>query len=253
MRRLLGLCVLMFVVLVMSGGHGKLWNSFHIDDFVKYVNQHGTVIVLVPLLVAWILSFAFGRYRARYGGRDSQNEGEGRVSRALVSRFAAPDYHLLNHMTLRVKDGTTQIDHILVSRFGIFVIETKDYSGWIFANADDRSWTQVLYRVKFRFQNPIRQNYKHVCAVREVLDFVPANDIRSVVVFCGDAEFKTKIPDGVFSLPGLLDYLARQSSEVMSVNRMQFCVGRLETTRLSISKATDIEHVQKLRQKYGGD
>lgn len=40
-------------------------------------------------------------------------------------------------------DGTTQVDHILVSRFGVFVIETKDFSGWIFASATDRTWTQV--------------------------------------------------------------------------------------------------------------
>ena len=39
----------------------------------------------------------------------------------------------------------------------------------------------------------------------------------------------------------------------MSVNRVQFCVGRLETTRLSITKATDVEHVQGLRRKYGND
>ena len=43
------------------------------------------------------------------------------------------------------------------------------------------------------------------------------------------------------------------TQEVMSVNRVQFCVGRLETTRLSITKATDVEHVQGLRRRYGND
>jgi hypothetical protein len=95
------------------------------------------------------------------------------VSRELGKRFVAPDYHLLNHLTLRLKGETTQIDHVLVSRFGVFVIETKHYNGWIFADSGDRQWTQVLYRVKNRFQNPIRQNYKHVCAVQELLDFLP--------------------------------------------------------------------------------
>lgn len=51
------------------------------------------------------------------------------MSRALMKRFVAPDHHLLNHLTLPVGDGTTQIDHVLVSRFGVFVIETKDYRG----------------------------------------------------------------------------------------------------------------------------
>ncbi|MBI4936862.1 MAG: NERD domain-containing protein [Nitrosomonadales bacterium] len=168
-------------------------------------------------------------------------------------RFVAPDYHLLNHVTLRLKDGITQIDHVLVSRFGIFVIETKDYKGWIFAGAGDRYWTQVLYRAKFRFQNPIRQNYRHVSAIRELLDFLPADVVRPVVVFTGDAEFKTDIPDGVFTLAGFLAYVEGHAAEVMSINRVQFCVGRLETARLSVTKATDVEHVQGLRRRYGND
>jgi hypothetical protein len=154
-------------------------------------------------------------------------------------------------VTLRTPDGSTQIDHILISRFGVFVIETKNYNGWIFAGADDRYWTQVLFKVRFRFQNPIRQNYKHVCAIRELLEFLPADAIRSLVIFTGDAKFKTNIPDGVFTLEECLRYVGSQATEVMSINRVQFCVGRLETARLSISKQTDLEHVQRLQRKYG--
>ena len=86
------------------------------------------------------------------------------MRREIQANFSGPDFHLLNHITLKIKDGTTQIDHILVSRFGVFVIETKDYKGWIFANAMHATWTQVLYRVRFKFQNPILQNMRHVRA-----------------------------------------------------------------------------------------
>jgi hypothetical protein len=164
-----------------------------------------------------------------------------------------PDFHLLNHLTLRLKDKTTQIDHVLVSRFGVFVIETKDYKGWIFAGQGDRYWTQVLYRARYRFQNPIRQNYKHVCAIQELLDFLPPDAIVPIVVFTGDAKFKTTIPDGVFALEGFLAFIERHTTEVLSANRVQFCVGRLESARLSITKATDVEHVQQLRRRYGND
>jgi hypothetical protein len=110
------------------------------------------VTVFIAILVALVVGFALGRYKTHA----FQNRGEARLSRALKRQFVAPDYHLLNHITLRLEDGTTQIDHVLVSRFGIFVIETKDYKGWIFAGPRDRYWTQVLYRAKFRFQNPLR-------------------------------------------------------------------------------------------------
>ena len=205
--------------------------------------------VFISIVVALIIGFVLGRYEA-YA---FQNRSEARLSRALKMRFLAPDYHLLNHVTLRLEDGTTQIDHVLVSRFGIFVIETKEYKGWIFAGPRDRYWTQVLYRAKFRFQNPIRQNHRHVRAIQELLDFLPPDVVRPAVVFTGDAEFKTNIPEGVFTVAGLLAFVEGTTAEVMSVNRVQFCVGRLETTRLSVTRATDVEHVRGLRRRYGDD
>jgi hypothetical protein len=138
-----------------------------------------------------------------------------------------------------------------VSRFGIFVIETKDYKGWIFGNAKDPRWTQVLYRGKFRFQNPIHQNYRHVCAVRDMLDFLDPGLIQPAVVFTGEAEFKTEVPSGVFTLDDFLTHIANHRSEVMSVNRVQFCVGRLETNRLAVTRTTDVEHVLDLRRRHG--
>lgn len=126
-------------------------------------------IISVPVwtaLVALLAALAIGLFVGRYRTHVFQNRGEARVSRALKRRFGAPYYHLLNHVTLPLRGGTTQIDHVLVSRFGVFVIETKDYRGWIFGSPHDRYWTQVLFRDKFRFQNPLRQNDKHARAVQ---------------------------------------------------------------------------------------
>jgi hypothetical protein len=180
-----------------------------------------------------------------------QNSGESLVSQVLTRHFRAPDYHLMNHITLRMDDGTTQVDHILVSRFGVFVIETKDYGGWIFANAADKTWTNVRYRWKYKFQNPIHQNFRHVLAVQHLLEFVPREAIESVVVFAGSAAFKTEVPDGVVHVNELADYLKQRSAERLALNKMQYAVGRLETARLALSRQTDIEHVESLRRRFG--
>jgi hypothetical protein len=205
---------------------------------------------ILYILLALAVGFVIGRYRASPAA-SFQNRGEARVSRVVLTGFGPPNYHLMNHVTLQMRDGTTQVDHILVSRFGVFVIETKDYKGWIFANAKHANWTQVLFKVKFKFQNPILQNFRHARAVQDLLDFLPPAAIKSVVVFTGEAEFKTEVPQGVFSLSGLIDYLREQTVEVMSLNRVQFCVGRLETARLAISGKTDVEHVQSLERRHG--
>jgi hypothetical protein len=205
------------------------------------------VTTLAYILIALAAGFVLGRYRTHV----FQNRGEALLALGLSEVFTAPDYHLMNHITLPLANGTTQIDHILVSRFGVFVIETKDYKGWIFGNPKHATWTQVLFKRKYKFQNPIFQNHLHVRAVRDLLDFVPPDAVRSVVVFTGDAVFKNPLPDGVCYMRGLVEHIREHTTEVLSHNRVQFCVGRLETTRLAITRATDVEHVQRLQRRHG--
>lgn len=59
-------------------------------------------------------------------------------------------------------------------RYGIFVIETKNYKGWIYGSERDRQWTQVIYKRKERFQNPLRQNCRHTKVLSE-LTGIPHN------------------------------------------------------------------------------
>lgn len=227
-----------------------------LEQFMDVLDGEKRFTLYVLLGLAAVSGFAAGRrrtsrprsYRTFGGWRFPvfQNSGEARVSRVLMSHFGHPDYHLMNHVTLRIGSGTTQVDHILVSRFGVFVIETKDFSGWIFADASSANWTQVLYRRKSSFQNPLFQNGRHVRAVEALLNFVPPEAVRSVVVFCGYAEFRTDTPDRVVTIDELVDHVRQHTEPVMSPNRMQLCVGRLETARLAISGKTDVEHVQNL-------
>ena len=69
--------------------------------------------------------------------------------------------------------------------------------------------------------------------------------------FSGDAEFKTDVPRGVYKLPLLIDYLKDCKEELLSENRVQFAVGRIETARMAISSKTDVEHVRALQKRYG--
>jgi Nuclease-related domain len=203
--------------------------------------------LLGALAVGGLLGYGLARYRAT----SFQNRGEALVSQMIQANFSSPDFHLLSHITLKLRDGTTQVDHILVSRFGVFVIETKDYNGWIFANAKHANWTQVMFGRKYRFQNPIFQNMRHTQAVSDLLDFLPREAIKPLVIFVGQAQFKTDRPPGVFTLPELIEQIRSQTDEVLSLNRMQFCVGRLETARLAITGNTDLEHVQNLQRRHG--
>lgn len=230
-------------------------------EFFEALNAAERSILYILLGAAATLGFWLGRRsRTPEGGfrrfgawrfPTFQNSGESLVSQVLTRHFRAPDYHLMNHVTLRMDDGTTQVDHILLSRFGVFVIETKDYNGWIFANAADKKWTSVRFRRKYAFQNPIHQNFRHVLAVQNQLEFIPREAIESVVVFCGSAEFKTDVPASVVHIDQLVAHLKQRTEERIPLNKLQYAVGRLETVRLALSGQTDIEHVEHLRRRFG--
>ena len=86
---------------------------------------------------------------------------------------------------------TTEIDVLLIHSRGIFVLESKNYSGWIFGKEKDRYWTQCLNgRTKVRFYNPISQNATHIKALQAVLQDIPANGFKSIIVFSERCELK---------------------------------------------------------------
>src|SRR5690554_3054814 len=122
--------------------------------------------------------------------------GEFLVNLAAKIHLDKNKYRLIKDVTLPSGDGTTQIDHIIVSIYGIFVVETKFYRGWIFGSEKQKTWTQSIYRNKYSFQNPLHQNYKHVQTLKELLE-LEDYQIHSVVVFIGDSQFKSAMPENV--------------------------------------------------------
>ena len=121
------------------------------------------LLVFVLTAVFLIVRFAIKISSPSYIGK----AGESRIV-SILSNFEH-DGIVFNDVIIQGKYGTVQIDHILVSVYGIFVIETKTYSGWIFGNENSENWTQVLYRERHYFRNPILQNYSHIKALRKLL------------------------------------------------------------------------------------
>lgn len=144
--------------------------------------------------------------------------GEEGVARKLESlQRKNKEYHPFNNVILKTLDGTTQIDHILISPYGVFVIETKSFKGWIFGDAHQKRWTQSLFgpyrsSIKYQFQNPIHQNYKHVKAVQDFLG-IDSKSIFNIVVFAGGGEFKTEMPENVMELYNLLPYVESRTEK----------------------------------------
>ncbi|MBN1161158.1 MAG: NERD domain-containing protein [Dehalococcoidales bacterium] len=123
-------------------------------------------------------------------------------------------YHVFNNLLLKTGFGTTQIDHVVVSKYGIFVIETKNKDGYIYGKPYDVNWTQVFYKKKFIFQNPLRQNYLHTRSLAEFLNLDERN-IHSVVVFWGTCKFRTTMPPNVL-INNLTGYIHNKKQVLLS-------------------------------------
>lgn len=156
-------------------------------------------------------------------------------------------YRLIKNVTLPTEDGTTQIDHIIVSEFGVFVIETKNMKGWIFGNQNQKMWTQKIYNHSNTFKNPLHQNYKHVKTLQSLLDL---NDqqLHSLIVFVGNSKFKTKMPDNVTQGGGYVRYIKSKTTPVLTKFQVREITIGIKQGRLTPSLKTSREHVKHVKE-----
>ena len=98
---------------------------------------------------------------------------------------------ILTNLYIPKDDGTTtEIDLLMLHQTGIYVFESKNYSGWIFGNEKSKTWTQTLGRgKKNKFFNPIWQNKGHIRALGKLLSDVDST-FYSYIVFSERCKLK---------------------------------------------------------------
>jgi restriction system protein len=177
--------------------------------------------------------------------------GERLVIRRGEKTLPAVIYRSFHDVTLQGADGTTQIDHIYVSIFGIFVVETKHMTGWIFGREHDPQWTQQIFRHRVKFQNPLRQNVRHMKALESLLQ-LPPRCFHSVVVFSSHAELKSGTQVGVCTLRDFDAHIRSFKAPVLSSAEADDVCEQIAAGRLARSSATHKAHVADLHRRHGG-
>ncbi len=157
-------------------------------------------------------------------------------------------YFSLHNLTLPTDNGTTQVDHVIVSRFGVFVIEAKNIDGWIFGDERSPQWSVVKPGRKFRMQNPLYQNYRHVKAISSFLG-IDEDKLHSVVMFWGECEFKTPMPRNVL-MTGYASYIKSFDRVFFSDDEVASMCEALRSGALPKTWATRKAHVESLRVRH---
>lgn len=165
-------------------------------------------------------------------------------------------YHKeLNNVYVPYKDGTSEIDILVIHEKGIFVLESKNYSGWIFGSENQKNWTQMLNKnTKEYFYNPIRQNRTHINALSEYLQ-IDKSKMKSIIVFSERCELK-KIPENtdefiIIKRDKLIDIVRKETDKEQTVFSKEE-VDQIYNKLFLLTNASEItkkQHIEDIKKK----
>ena len=178
--------------------------------------------------------------------------GEKATQAGIFLSLDSKTYKAFHDVIIRSGNGTTQIDHIIVSPYGIFVIETKNYSGWIFGSEKNAKWTQMMGRgkKKYSFQNPLRQNYKHTKSLSNYLG-LSHEVMHSIVFFIGECKLKTKMPTNVMT-SGVSRYIKSFERVILENHEIDDSLIKIKEA-LNDPSLTTKAHLQSLKGRHSGN
>jgi len=212
----------------------------------------------MELLGALIVGFFLILFlRGLFGDRSKAigEAGEKKLRRYLNK--LSDDYIVISDLYLPTRNGTTtQVDAIVLSIYGIFVIEAKNYDSrgkgvWIFGDDSSRQWCYCLKGgLKFYFQNPLRQNYMHIAVISE-LTKIPKYKIHNLIVFTGWAEFKTPMPQNVIYEDELIPYIKKLKTPCFEQSQISTISENIRHYADSVTDEMKKSHIRNLKVIHG--
>lgn len=227
-----------------------LYTRFVDADFVTplgYVNNEDALFIGLMSLVTGILCGIIDPYALT--GTLKGKWGEWTVRRSLfwLKLLHPHDYIVRHGVLLQEGQHSQELDHVVISKFGIFAIETKSKGGVIYGNEDDKHWKQVMTaRLTHEFHNPLLQNKGHIKSLKSVLGEVA---IHSVVVFI-QGRFGNPMPANVMHQQRLRPYLRTFKQEVYSQAEVQKLADTLRSAAVRGWWARK-RHLAFIKNKYG--
>lgn len=212
------------------------------------------IIVIIFIIIPFVCSSTNDNSSKKIG-----EIGEARVKEILQN--LPEGYHVLNDVVLKTEKGTTQIDHIVISKHAVFVIETKNYRGDIYGDDNRKEWTQLIvtdvnyenswktytYVTKNRFYNPVKQSLGHTIRVKNLLTDYPHLPVLSIVVFSNEANLlNVKTNNYVISEKQLLSTISNHQTIYLTDSQLEEIIELLhqKNIRDSVDNNTHISNLK---------
>lgn len=203
--------------------------------FIKSLITEPTILILIVLTI--LLKTIYPKFRGFMGEFWVKIE---------LNKLNKKEYIILNDIMLEDENGTHQIDHIVISKYGIFVIEMKNYYGMITGNEYNNTWTQYLGKNKYYFKNPIHQNYGHIKALEKILNL---NNNLFISIICFSNQAKIRID--VKSIVTQLDYLnntIKKFNKILIDNNINELANKIISLNIT-EKSKRKSHINNIKTK----
>lgn len=222
-----------FISSILAGIIGSIGGKgFNLGTFV--------IVFLVTLVVLVIVSAILSTPKVK------GYLGERKVGKKLVKLAKKYEGKVINDVIIPGENNTTsQIDHILIVSQGIFVIETKNYSGRLYGDDYVQNWTQVLAygKVKNKLYNPLKQNATHIYRLKELL----SRKVRMesvVVLVSGNTKYINS--ESVYTLGGLRHLIDKDDKKELTNNDVEDIYVQINNYKEN-PIATKKEHIKNIK------
>lgn len=202
------------------------------------------LFVLVLIFVILIFKKLFSKSKIKSKTDEVGEDGEKFVSNLLLN--LSKKYKVFNDVMFFGSKGTIQIDHIVLSENGIFVIETKNYKGEVFGNIEENYWKKVNYGEEKTFYNPIFQNKAHISALKMILQEASDSVFYSIVAFSDNCDIQIE-SDSIVHFSNLLPKIESIEEIRFSDSQLLQIESKIKSLRLD-SKKYAKKHVQSIQK-----
>ena len=197
------------------------------------------ISAIILAVIVLIISIWLRRSKGRIG--------EHRVAH-ILGRLPKDRYQVINDLLLRTSSGsTTQIDHVVISQYAIFVIETKFYKGWIYGGENSEFWTQNIYGNKYTLRNPILQNAGHVRALRQLLKDYGDIPFIPIVAFSRQATLGVSSGTPVIYWNQIRKVIGQFKEKRIAPDALTGIYNKLIESNIPDSKESRREHIRNVR------
>ncbi len=151
-------------------------------------------MALFLVLICFIAFFAF------FSSPSVNAEKKGLIGEVDAASYLyelPSEYVVYSDIMLPTNYGTTQIDHLVVSPYGVFVIEVKNMQGIISGHENSEKWNQNIYGHRYDMINPVKQNMAHIIALKSVFKSLMKMPIFSIVAFGEEASLNVTVENSV--------------------------------------------------------